>query len=234
MRGDPHDRNLYAHRHPHHGEEAEHDLQRGHEVLGVERRRLRLQGRNTSSSRKARRSPRSCTAAGTWPTRWTTSTTTPTTPTASSAAPWTPARACGWPSSRRTAPSSNSTRTKTKGRMATATEAGRGAGRFQQAPARPPARVVPRCVLIYRKTFDQPLARKGNRARISRLFTQARESPPPDSALRLLMGRSNTRQRAHRAASVSQANPWPCAAGFFIEARRREGKEGERDSCSGA
>ena len=84
-------------------------------------------------------SPRSCTAAGTWPTRWTTSTTTPTTPTASSAAPWTPARACGWPSSRRTAPSSNSTRTKTKGRMATATEAGRGAGRFQQAPARPPA-----------------------------------------------------------------------------------------------
>ena len=58
-------------------------------------------------------SPRSCTAVGTWPTRWTTSTGTPTMPTASSAGPWTPAPACASPLSRRTAPSSNSTRIRT-------------------------------------------------------------------------------------------------------------------------
>ena len=61
-------------------------------------------------------SPRSCTAVGTWPTRWTTSTGTPTMPTASSAGPWTPAPACASPLSRRTAPSSNSTRIRTKSR----------------------------------------------------------------------------------------------------------------------
>ena len=98
----------------------------------------------------------------------------------------------------------------------------RGRARRREIPtgSRLPARVVPRCVLIYRKTFDQPLARNGNRARISRLFTQARESPPPDSALRLLMGRSNTKSLRDNLSLRTRGR----GCGFFVRGGKPRGK----------
>ena len=57
--------------------------------VGVERRTTTTTRWSTSSSRRARPSPKSCIVAGTWPTRWTIWTGTSTMPTASSATPWT-------------------------------------------------------------------------------------------------------------------------------------------------